>query len=142
MRTSVIGDLGDRLSRVESAIRLVRPYTQNEYRNTQLRDVPEMDQTCFGDRFLLRSIRTYIPEANATLAVVGHHPHQKRERHKHEGHTPILNGSAPRTRSTRSTDTCKHARYKRALCVPGPGGLGPPTPSHHRCRHPRTDIKS
>ena len=89
--------------------------TQNEYDNTQLRYVPEMDQTCFGDRFLLRIIRTYIPEANATLAVVGlylgHDPHQKRERHKHDAHMPILNGSAPRTRSTRSTDTCSHARY-------------------------------
>ena len=93
----------------------------------KLRDVPEMDQTCFGDRFFSRIIRTYIPEAKTALAVVGHHPHQQREGHKHDAHTPILNGSAPRSRGTRSTDTRSHARYKCVTIAPGAGGLGPPS---------------
>ena len=94
----------------------------------------------FGDRFFLRIIRTYIPEANATLAVVRHDPHQQRERHKHEGHTLVLNGTCPRSREhalhrymlacpLQARATCPRIWWTRPT-HPEPPSMPPPTHRH------------
>ena len=77
-----------------------RTNTQIEYSDTHFRNDRRRSGSVSVTVWLLRIICTYIPQANATLAVVRHHPHQQRERHKHDAHnqysTAVLRGPGAR----------------------------------------------
>ena len=94
----------------------------------------------FGDRFFLRIICTYIPEANATLAVVGHHPHQERECHKHEHSQQHSIREVRGPARTRATYNTSEGRQRVSPHTPRPSGLDPANSGHRRHAQAKSSV--
>ena len=101
---------------------------------------PGMARDHFCDRFFLRIISTYIPDANPAFAAVGHHPHQKRECHKHQHSQQHSIREVRGPARTRATYNTSEGRQRVSPHTPRPSGLDPANSGHRRYAQAKSSV--